>query len=319
MLAHAHGPVPVTARATSAAAFVCVFLALVAGCWIALDRTLTPALERLDAQQYARAVARVHANIEALANELVTRTNDYATWDDTYRYVNGRQPDYIANNFDDAWFDAYDVDLLVFVDADRRIAWGRDRASETGPLADRRAIYNNLRRDAGLAGASVEHPAAGILWRDQGPLLYAARPATMTNGSGEPSGLVVLGRRLSVAELSARADLPLVYLSTEDAQRDPAASAALAAFSASSAPEHAAGGRTFLALRAPDGTPVALIVASQSHSISAIGAHAIRLASMIFAAFAALALLLLWLYLFAKPRAGNASLRSIFPSARQPA
>src|SRR5512140_3566423 len=66
--------------------------------------------------------AHVERAVNALTNDLATlsRTaNDYAAWDDTYNFMESRDPAYLETNYPDATFTNNRLNLVTIVDTQR--------------------------------------------------------------------------------------------------------------------------------------------------------------------------------------------------------
>src|SRR5262245_33192446 len=102
----------ITAKSTLA--LLAIFLALFGGAWAILEAAVRPRFAELEAAANARDVARVEEKLQGVAAEVTSRVADYAHWDDTYAYLSGRNPNYIAANFTDEWFTEYGADFVLF-------------------------------------------------------------------------------------------------------------------------------------------------------------------------------------------------------------
>ncbi|MGE3143542.1 MAG: CHASE4 domain-containing protein [Hyphomonadaceae bacterium] len=293
-----HAPSRMSAGARIACAIAAVFILVTASAALVLDRMVMPAIERLEATQHAGDIARLESSIDAIADDMRSRVMDYAQWTDTYEFIRGEGENYVSDNFSEDWFNEYGVDLALFVDADRRVKWGRYRASQDGALHDTGQIFNDIRRDAGRAGASPTVPAAGILWTEAGPLIYAARPATLSDGGGAPQGLVVMGRLISADALRAHTPLAIGLMHISEAQRNAAYSGALAEIAVAGARSLTWDApNTLITLNAADGRVAGAVFASRPRTVAAIGAQAIRASLILLAGVSGLAMLALWLIL----------------------
>ncbi|UCF92949.1 MAG: hypothetical protein JSW39_01990 [Desulfobacterales bacterium] len=87
------------------------------------------ALERAEAQK------DLERCVEALRDEirhLDLFTNDWATWDDTYRFVQDRNNEYIVSNLGLQTFLDNDLNLIYFCNTKGEVIWGEIRNLESG-------------------------------------------------------------------------------------------------------------------------------------------------------------------------------------------
>ena len=139
---------------------------------------------------------------------------DWARWDDTWLFIQGNKPSFLAENLEDESLAALDADLMVFLSRDgtpfhvktrprpgfvvAREAAAMLRALDTAPTPPPRDD-KSLTRTGTL-------PFAGA------PLLYATHPVYRSDGSGPAAGQYYIGRSLDgerLAELGAEVGLRL--------------------------------------------------------------------------------------------------------------
>ena len=58
--------------------------------------------------------------------------SDWATWDDTYRFVQDRNPQYVASNLVDTTFSGMGLNLIVYLDPSGTVVWGQGFDSRVG-------------------------------------------------------------------------------------------------------------------------------------------------------------------------------------------
>jgi signal transduction histidine kinase len=278
-----------------AAALLLMFLALLLGAALVLDQAVRPGFERLEAEAHQRDLTRVAEMLEAIGEDVRGRTIDYAIWDDTHAFLGGQNPAY-AGDLSDEWFNEYGVDFAAFIDTNGRVLWNRRRNGDANPVDDP-AYAESL---AGQARARMHpgHPVAGATYFQGSLLVISAMPATRTDGGGAPRGLVMMGRRLTEAQLEAQTQLDIQIV---DTARPPAAlTERIAALASADGPQS---WRTrdelngLFAIRGFDGEIVAALLTRQPRDISAMGAQTTGLALALFAGMCALALAALWLML----------------------
>lgn len=276
-----------------AATYLCIF----GGAWLTLEHLIGADFRRIEVDQHERDVRRVNANVAAYRKELAARAADYADWDETRAFLTGGNQRYPDENFNKDWFESYDVDLALFVDAEGRIIWGRNRTG-AGDLEAGAFLFNIVLSQARSAAPTPEKPAVGVAWTQHGPLLYAARPARNSLGVGEPVGLVVLGRYLSAAQLGEQAQLDLDVVDLASSAADGRVRSGLTQLRRDRVQEVSwteSGRRSSLiTLRGADGRAVGAIYARHKQTFAPLGSHSIMVAAALLSAVFALTLLALW-------------------------
>ena len=153
----------------------------------------------------------------ALANEISTldRTNsDYASWDETYRFLQRKNPRYPTLQFPPSALGQIKVNFVAIVDNAGQVAFSRAydlRTAKEAPLPS--DLAKHLRPGALLsaAGKSLTH-RSGILMLDSGPFLVDARPVLTSKSQGPALGTMVMGRALdadAIARLSSMTHLTI--------------------------------------------------------------------------------------------------------------
>jgi signal transduction histidine kinase len=279
----------------TAMALLLMLVALLVGAAVILSQAVQPGFVRLERAAHERDLARVSANLAALGADLQSRTNDYAHWDDTFEFLGGRNASYTEDLTDD-WFSDYTIDIAVFADDRGRILYARRREAsgavvedaETGAalVADARAITHG------------EEPAVGVVrLPDGGFIMVSAAPATRSDGSGTPRGMVLLGVRISPEALQNQTQLDTELIGAADAPSDVAGR--FAALDEASPQSWVDAGQLngLFALRDLRGRIVGAVRTVRAREIAALGQHVTTVALILFAFMAALVVAALWLLL----------------------
>ncbi len=186
-------------------------------------------LEQQDTRQH---IERAVSAFEDDLSNLSRTTSDYAAWDQTVEFVEGRSPNYPANEFPDEGLLRIRVGLVLIFDQNGRMAFEkafdleqkkevpipaslRQRISDGSPLLHHSDPKSNL---------------AGILRLSDGPMLFSSEAILTSKWQGPARGTVLMGRRLGPAEVQHLADithLPVTLSDFESAQLPPAVRSSL--------------------------------------------------------------------------------------------
>lgn len=163
-------------------------------------------LERTAAEKNVnRCVEALRRDLESLAN----MTNDWALWDDSYRYVHDRNAQFEATSLADETFANANLNLICYLDLAREIVWGEVRGKRTmqvSELPELLAVLRDPLNPLMTPGVGFDQ-GIGLLATSEGPLLLAARPIMSTKREGPARGTLVMGRFFDaeeVADLAAR-------------------------------------------------------------------------------------------------------------------
>ena len=68
-------------------------------------------------------VNHLESTLDRELDNLTAITNDWAAWDDTYRYMKDKNPEYLASNLVDGTFDSLGLNLFIIFELDSNIAY----------------------------------------------------------------------------------------------------------------------------------------------------------------------------------------------------
>jgi len=159
---------------------------------------ILPSFRDLERQEAEKDMARC---LDAVARELetlATVTKDYGTWDDTYAFVESRDPAYIEDNLRWEYQEKQlHNNLVCIVDDSGKVVWGEAMDSAHGGAQALPPF------PAALLSAP---PSRGLLLTAHTPLLIASHAIVKSSGQGPSRGTMVLGRYLSPARLQSLSD-----------------------------------------------------------------------------------------------------------------
>src|SRR5580704_8533372 len=171
--------------------------------------SMTRSFATLEADDTRQNVARATAVLNDDLATLDNATSDYAAWDDTCAYLEGRKPDLPTSEFPDPWFPRLRIDFVLIFDPRGRQVF----AKAYDPVAGRATeIPQGLW--AHLAPGSLlmhhTHPGSkvlGIALLSSGPVLIDSQPIIDSQGRGPIRGTYIAGRRLDAAEVARLAGI----------------------------------------------------------------------------------------------------------------
>ncbi|MFH0953496.1 MAG: CHASE4 domain-containing protein [Verrucomicrobiota bacterium] len=194
-------------------------------------RSLYKSFTELENELAFRDLERCRAALARESEYLAMVVKDWAQWDDTYRYMADRNPEYEEANLQLSTFRDSKLALMQFRDMAGKVIWGRAYDLDSGqeirfaPLdAAVLSASSPLRRAVGPANA-----VTGLMPTERGPMLVAANAILKTDGGGPARGVAIMGRLLdneAVRTLGERVGAMLAAwpiqgsLVPKDAERD---------------------------------------------------------------------------------------------------
>jgi sensor domain CHASE-containing protein len=150
-------------------------------------------------QQVRQAINFFNENIANLKKT----SYDYAAWDQPYDFMLGKNPDFIESQVSETFYSNIRVNLLLYVDNQGKLVYGRARDFDKGMDID---LDKNILADF-QPGSRIQKMiqenlvVSGVLVRSGQPFIFAASPITKTNTEGPIAGTIILARMLSAKEV----------------------------------------------------------------------------------------------------------------------
>jgi signal transduction histidine kinase/ActR/RegA family two-component response regulator len=138
-------------------------------------------------------MGRVHNIIESKLGYLDAKVSDWAMWDDSYRFVQDHNEDYVRSNLSPEALANLGLRAILLFDAQGALAGSRAIAPESGePTEPPAALLAHLTPGSPiLVHPDPALPTRGILAMGQRRLMVASRAILHRDGTGPPAGTVV--------------------------------------------------------------------------------------------------------------------------------
>lgn len=165
--------------------------------------------ENIEADLMREHLHRLNNAIHFIIDRLDTAAIDYATWNDTFNYVQEPNDEYLKSNFGDGMIAKSKVNMVCIADVEGRILFARsfDSISHKGAPADPLFINWLTHEGAGLLmHTHAESSHSGLISVLGTPLLIASRPIMASTGTPPIKGTLLFGRYLDEREVKLLAD-----------------------------------------------------------------------------------------------------------------
>ena len=187
------------------AKFLVLFAAaviLTIGVSMALSRAFL--LERYAEIENAQVKRNIQRGQDALDREvsyLDDTTADWAAWDDSYAFIQGKDRDYVTSNLVNSSFENLKVNYILLFDSTGMIAAGKGYDFRNHrPLEIPPGLLSELAPGSQLLShAGVDSRRAGILVLPEDTLLLASRPIITSERRGPVRGTLIMARYLDEA------------------------------------------------------------------------------------------------------------------------
>ena len=182
---------------------VSTFAGLVLLLWFVSNSVFLGSFENIEKAGAIRNVDRALSALEAETRALAALNVDWASWDETYAYMNDRNIGYVRSTLNDETLAKQRLNVVIYLNASGKIIYkkgldlmtGREAAVPEGVLAHLRPGMNLLRHDTEDSGHE------GIITLNEGLMLVVSHPVLTSEGKGPMRGSLVMGRSFDTAEV----------------------------------------------------------------------------------------------------------------------
>ena len=282
-------------------------IALVTGIAAVTIRNLIilPNFVTLERQNAEKNVLRCLDSINREAEHMFDLAGDWALWDDTYKFLEDKNPEYVKSNLVWDSLHAIGLDILYICDREGRVIWGEAHDPATG----------NLTYPPPFQAEQLDFRAApfqelnqgdhfGLIATDNGIALIGARAVLTREGTGPPRGVLIMGRFLDESlmdEIRGQVRVPFRLVPLDKPLPQDLASALLDPRGEDVphfVPVSELQWNAYALLRDLSGVPLVLVKAEGAREIMALGRRAAALVSFLLAVtvfvVSGAGLLLLW-------------------------
>ena len=276
--------------------------------YFVLQSVVQPAFDSIETGEAAHEIERIRVALGKEQGHLVATSADWAVWDDSYAFVQGRNAAYLDDNILPSVFQNLNLSLIAFQDRECGVlfSYAADPASgERLPSEafDVDALLAALPQGAPAGAADV---AAGLVDLHGRLLLVVRHPVVDTLAAQPPAGALVMARPVDARLIAllrdqTGADFRLLPLPGADASAlTEAAQALIDGRAGTDAVVVSARDGVLVAeslLAGIGGQPVALMKAQRARTISAAGGESVGLAILLMALSAVAQLAVAWFLL----------------------
>lgn len=140
---------------------------------------------------------------------------DWASWDDTYEFVNDRNEDYVDSNLGDETFVNSELNVLAMIAPSGDYIYTQvfDLEEEVA-VDDHGEVIEQILGAFSMEAILTEESRAGLVLLNDGPMLIAVQPILDSEGQGPARGAMIMGRYLDDALTEALGETTQLALTT---------------------------------------------------------------------------------------------------------
>lgn len=170
-------------------------------------------------------ISRVEKLFKNSFVELGKKSADWATWDDTYSFIQDKNSAYITSNLGENSFVSIDVNAMVYLDNSGQIIFSKilnlDTIQEFSSQELDSYIKNSI---SDFQFTDLKGQFQGVINLKEGDLVIVAKPILNSNGEGPIRGTLVFGRFINEAfvnNIQNLSQLPVSIYPYESISKDP--------------------------------------------------------------------------------------------------
>jgi len=167
--------------------------------YVILSNIFSKSFQKLEYDSVEGEVLGVLDSFTAVIDELKGKSADWAAWDDLYRFVQSRDPQFVASNLTQNAFMNLKLNFVVIADAQGQLVYRHAHDLEREREADfPKGLEKLLQPDSPLlAHGDFDSIQAGLVALPEGILLIVSRPIVTSLKKGPIRGALLFGRFLS--------------------------------------------------------------------------------------------------------------------------
>lgn len=156
--------------------------------------------ETLEYDQVRRNIERVENAINLKLNTLDVFCHDWSSWDDTYYFALGQNPEYVDKNLADDTFVNSDISIFLVLNTQGEIMYGKAydiiNAVDTPLPEDLPAFLSSpfVKQSHG-----TQRQFMGVTTLSNQPLMFTSRPIYTSQNEGPAAGYLMVGRYIDAA------------------------------------------------------------------------------------------------------------------------
>ena len=189
---------------------------------------LLPRFLALEQQNAETNVLRAADSIHREANNLLESASDWALWDDSYNFLEDRNPEYISSNL--AWESVHSsgVEMIYICDLDGNVVAGTSRRIGTEISFDPEPFRANTLAPQFVKSLRLNEEAGfGLVPTEVGSVIIGSNLILTSQETGPPRGFLVMGKFLDERQIEALGEtvrvpfrlLPLDYRAEGDSEQ----------------------------------------------------------------------------------------------------
>ena len=171
-----------------------IFLIINVVTYFYCETYLTKSIKNIEISQMKNSIGKVKNIINHDILSMSSSNLEYSRWDDTYKFMEDFNNDYIEANLRDlASLQQQNIDFIIFSDNEGKIV--KDIAVQNYLGINDSSAKKKITEDiVPVIASKKQNEMSGFISTEKGIFLVSALPIVKTDGTGEPRGVLILGK-----------------------------------------------------------------------------------------------------------------------------
>ena len=196
-----------------------VFLLLVLGDYTLKNKVILSGFYQLENQEALKNIKRVTDALKRELHHLEGLTGDWAVWDDTFRFVETLNPDYLSSNMEWESLETISgINLIYILKNDGSVLYGNAFKADQGGNVTLKPFNTTKFEKDHIVMVGENEILSNIIHTEKGLMLICARRIMDTDQKGPSNGIFIMGRFLTdkmIASIKEQTNLDITLTDLE--------------------------------------------------------------------------------------------------------
>ena len=194
-------------RSSTIKIFALMFIILIFSIYLLLNTIMRSSIDQLERKNINENMERVTNALDLETSSLYSTAQDWAVWDDTYKFIENGNEDYVFNNLQEDVFLNLKLNLMVFINQSGEYVFAKGMDFKNKEFVP---VYPEMKKELEKSNIfkniDSNYKVKGIIMLPEGPMLIASYPIIKSDFGGPVRGNVVFGRFLDDMAVSGLSD-----------------------------------------------------------------------------------------------------------------
>lgn len=180
---------------------------------------LVKSFEGLEQREGRATMERVRQAVKEQENFLLTKAQDWAYWDDAYKFVQDGNEAFKTSNLTDNALGNLKIHILVYLNAKNEVIsflQGNSEDFKPAPHSKGADLFLNTKSPYLNWGDKIDAGVSGIVMLPEGPALIVSRPVITSEQKGPVAGSLIFGQYLDKNLVKRISELTNLNLSLDE-------------------------------------------------------------------------------------------------------